>query len=248
MNASLTSVIRRIGDRFGVRITRSRHTIEAMRTRLLAGNPGLTVLDVGANVGAYGQMLRASGFAGPIVSLEPLPGPFAELSRRSEADPRWRCAQFAAGSVSGTADIHETSNVVSSSLLTPLKAASQVSSGITGTKTSVVQVTRLDDLRGRFWTASDRCWLKLDVQGFEIEALKGAAATLGQTDVIEVELSLAPLYEGQSLMPAVLTRLYDAGFRLVWLERTLTHPTTNHLLEVDGLLVRAGAPVHSNSG
>lgn len=44
------------------------------------------VVDVGANAGQYGELLRASGFRGRLISLEPVGEAFEQLLRRARAD------------------------------------------------------------------------------------------------------------------------------------------------------------------
>jgi hypothetical protein len=43
----------------------------------------------------------------------------------------------------------------------------------------------------------DHVFLKIDVQGHEIDVLTGASATLGKADVVLLELSFAPEYQGK---------------------------------------------------
>jgi hypothetical protein len=56
--------------------------------------------------------------------------------------------------------------------------------------------------------------LKIDVQGFELEVLKGATDLLPQIDSIYVEASFVELYEGQALHEEIAQFLTAAGFRL----------------------------------
>jgi FkbM family methyltransferase len=61
-----------------------------------------TVLDVGANEGQFGAMLREMGFAGDIHSFEPIKETFALLQARAAGDARWHCHNIALGRSPGT--------------------------------------------------------------------------------------------------------------------------------------------------
>ena len=55
------------------------------------------VFDVGANTGQYGKGLRRFGYAGRIVSFEPVSDTFAKLHKSAETDPDWHVYNFALG-------------------------------------------------------------------------------------------------------------------------------------------------------
>jgi FkbM family methyltransferase len=74
---------------------------------------------------------------------------------------------------------------------------------------TVLPMRRLDDLD---LGLSSPLLLKMDVQGFELEVLKGAAQTLKRTEVILSEISLIPYNEGAPLMHEVVAYLADRGF------------------------------------
>src|SRR5437762_2514802 len=112
----LYELVRRLGRRAGIEIARYR-PFAARRMELLRANRIATVIDVGANTGGYGSELRAFGYAGQIMSLEPLASAFAELSRRAQPDPNWKCLNIAAGERNADTTINVASESGSSSLL-----------------------------------------------------------------------------------------------------------------------------------
>jgi FkbM family methyltransferase len=66
--------------------------------------------------------------------------------------------------------------------------------------------------------------LKLDLQGFELEALKGAGRKLYYIRLITVEVEFVELYEGQPLFSQIESFLRNHRFRLFNLYELWTHP------------------------
>ena len=89
----------------------------AAREELLCTRGVSVVLDVGANSGQYGAMLRALGFTGRLVSLEPVADAYAELERRAGADGAWDAVRVAASDVDGEITLNVTGDSRSSSVL-----------------------------------------------------------------------------------------------------------------------------------
>jgi hypothetical protein len=58
-------------------------------------------------------------------------------------------------------------------------------------------------------------FLNMDLQGYELECLKGAEPILGSFDWIYTEFFEDPLYEGSALMPELTAWLQARGFGLV---------------------------------
>ncbi len=86
-------------------------------------NRGITtVLDVGANVGQFAELLRLMGYRGKIISFEPLRAAYQELAAKAAADGNWEAHNFALGMQCGHATINVSNYSVLSSLL-PLTAA-----------------------------------------------------------------------------------------------------------------------------
>jgi FkbM family methyltransferase len=72
-----------------------------------------------------------------------------------------------------------------------------------------VETRRLDDIQ----EVADPDYLKLDVQGAELDVLNGAATSLAQAVVVHTEVEFVPLYKGQPLFGDVDQRLREAGFQ-----------------------------------
>jgi FkbM family methyltransferase len=208
------------------------------RSRAIAESGATIVLDVGANRGQFASELRADGYDGRIVSFEPLAGVFQELRDAAAGDSLWDVHRFALGEEDGTATIHRAADPTCSSLLTLAAQHGARNPGWRPVGDEAIEVRRLDSLL-EVLPSDGALFLKLDVQGFELPALRGAEATMERVAGLEVELSLDATHAGQALLPQVATHLYERNFRIVWLERIFEDPSTRHLLQVDALFLRA---------
>lgn len=179
-----------------------------------------TVLDVGAHTGGYGALLRELGYAGEIVSFEPVAASFEVLSAR--LDPLWRAQRLALGRENGTLSLHVAHESNFTSFLTSDVAVDRIEE---------VEVRRLDEVAG-----GERIFLKTDTQGFDLEVIAGACGLLDRVVGLQVELSVTPLYEGAPSWLDALRELRSLGFAAT----SLTGVGRRDLgaIEFDCLLVR----------
>ncbi|MFL6062326.1 MAG: FkbM family methyltransferase [Marmoricola sp.] len=207
------------------------------RARMLAEHRIDLVIDVGAATGGYGVQLRKFGYAGDIVSFEPLDTAYAELGKVAAADGRWRTRQAALGSEAGESVINIASNSDSSSLLQMGSAHTEAepSVGIVGQQKVVVE--RLDDVIDEVASPQSRIYLKIDAQGFEREVLAGAEKTLARCQGLQLELSFISLYEGGMLIDDAIGLAYAAGFQMVGVEQGWA-AESGQMLQADGVFFR----------
>lgn len=222
--------------RRGLDITRNPFSTQLKRildTREIA-----SALDVGANIGQYGATLRSTGFSGSIVSCEPQSAAYELLSERAAKDADWTALNVAAGATPGTLDINISANSFSSSFLPTSKLHLDIAPASRTTGTETVAVTTVDAVMDEHGLDPARTLLKVDTQGFEDQVLDGATASLPTLAAVQLEMSLATIYEGQKLFGALLTRMTTAGFSLYALEPGYADPRTGQLLWCDGVFVR----------
>lgn len=209
----------------------------ARRQRLFAAHGVDLVLDVGAARGGFGTQLRDFGYAGRIVSFEPLGSAHADLCAHIARDPKWVAHHTALGAVAGEATINIASNSDSSSLLPMLDAHREAAPQVGYVDTETVPMARLDDLVGEAVASAAAPYLKVDTQGFEREVLAGAEATLERVVGLQLELSFVPLYDGGMTVDEAVAWAYGRGFHLVGIEQGYAAPT-GEILQVDGVFWR----------
>jgi FkbM family methyltransferase len=195
------------------------------------------VLDVGAARGGYGSELRRFGYAGRIVSFEPLADAFRSLSRQIADDPLWSAHNVALGAEPGTATINVASNSDSSSLLPMLDAHRAAAPSVTYVAGETIKVERLDDVCADVVGTAQSAFLKLDTQGFERAVLQGGPETVARCVGLQLELSFIPLYGGGMLADEAISWAYDQGFQLVGMEQGYAAPT-GQILQMDGVFMR----------
>jgi FkbM family methyltransferase len=199
------------------------------------------VFDAGANIGQTALDLREEGYRGRIVSLEPLSGPFAELSKRAAADGNWSAKRCAVGEHTGEATMNVSGESVYSSLL-PLDKA-----GFTGwidprsayVAQEKVPMVSVNDLMKEFAGPNDRVCLKLDVQGVELATLRGGLDSLPRIQLVQMELTFPKMYEGQPKYYEVLQFLDQAGFEPVGIIPISRDGRTERYYQADILLAHA---------
>jgi hypothetical protein len=113
----------------------------------------------------------------------------------------------------GDAEIHLSARYDSSSLLPISEAQNTLFPGTEEVGTALVRVAPLTE----FLTDDGMhkpALLKIDVQGFELQALGGCEPLLGRFDWIYVECSFVELYSGQALANDVIAWLQERGWAL----------------------------------
>lgn len=198
------------------------------------------VLDVGAHEGGYGRLLREIGYRGEIVSFEPASEPFSLLSVRSRQDGRWRAHRMALGDRSGSRILNVTRERNFSSFLAPGASARTWFPGATEVeREEAVAVVALDEVFHRLTdhVPDLRPFLKVDTQGFDVQVLHGAAESLEWIRGVQIELSMAPLYEGQPDFRQTLSEMEAFGFESVHLA-PVARDDHLRIIEVDCLMRR----------
>jgi len=223
-----------------VRLTRStlhRFGVEAVRYSpanfahlrlveiLLSGRVDV-VVDGGANDGKWAMQRRAEGFRGRIVSVEPQADSFRKLDAHAASDPNWSVVHAAIGSSDGEASLYVDPDPTSSSLF-----------GADGDPRMVerVRLLRLDTISADVVGPGDAVFVKLDLEGNELEALRGGEATLRQTVGLMVELGLRPP-TGAACIEAVIGELRAAGFVMVAFEPNM-RDTSGNVVLANGLFL-----------
>jgi FkbM family methyltransferase len=199
------------------------------------------VLDVGANNGHFGAEIREQGYKGRIVSFEPGSAVFGELSRRSAGDALWAIHRAGLGNEDGELEISIMESDVFSSFKTPSDYTSQKFGGAKVERREKVPVLRLDSfLHEHPHALTPNTYLKVDTQGFEIEVLEGAGDLLNRFCVIQMELPLRLLYEGQKSFSEMLEWMAERGFEIGMAKENGFDWQDCRLLELDVAFVRSG--------
>jgi FkbM family methyltransferase len=198
-----------------------------------------TILDVGANDGGYGKLLRQGGYNGSILSFEPLASAHAKLTYTSLNDGSWEIApRMAIGSSFGEVEINIAGNSKSSSILPMQSIHEIVSPQSRYVGTEKVPLNRLDGIVHPFIEQSKNLFLKIDTQGYELPVLEGAEVLLNRIRGIQLEMSLVPLYKEQILYKETINWLESKGFELWSVMPGFVDQTSGRMLQMDGVFFR----------
>ncbi|ROR92618.1 FkbM family methyltransferase [Nocardioides aurantiacus] len=204
------------------------------------------VLDVGANRGQFGRGLREGGYAGRLVSLEPAAAPRARLEELAATDPAWEVRPWALGDVEGEAVLHAVDEETE---LGSLRESSEFGRSwkdvMSRTREERVAVRRLDAAWDELAGDATRVLLKLDTQGFDLAAFRGAGRLVragGPVVAVLSEVACLPIYDGVPLMAEHLQEYAAAGWSLAGLYPVSFERASLRVIEHDAVLVRTPEP------
>lgn len=197
------------------------------------------LFDVGANFGQYAMHARDKGYKGKIVSFEPLPDAYEKILKNSNNDPLWtihkRCAL---GKEIGEMEINISQNSQSSSILSMNNIHSIAAPESIYIGKARTDVITLDSIFDSYRKNKEKTFLKIDVQGFESEVLKGLTLNLKNVFGVEIEMSVVPLYDNQELYNYFFSFFEQNGFALWSLVPVFLKDDTGELLQFDAVFVR----------
>lgn len=171
------------------------------------------VIDVGANRGQFSLACRFALPGVPVVAFEPIPNEADTFRKVHGARREVHLIESALGEINGAATLHLSKSADSSSLLPIGKKQTELFENTVEVGTITVPVHRLDDFAD-CWTGRRRQLLKLDVQGYELNVLRGATETLKSCAYVYAECSEVALYDGQALRTEVEAFLGSHGFNI----------------------------------
>jgi len=214
----------------------------ALIKHLLDTNNTDLLLDVGGFIGTYGVEAREMGYKGEIISFEPIKATFEKLKSKADKDNKWSCQNIGFGAKSEDLTINVAGNFASSSLLGMHQNQKDLAPDAVYQRTETIKIKRLDEvITPEMAQQYQSIYLKIDVQGYELNVLAGATALLPYIKVIQAEISFVPLYEQGPLYNEVISKLDELGFELFTILTELKDPKDGRLMQGEGIFIRKPA-------
>jgi FkbM family methyltransferase len=209
---------------------------EALVRNAAFGDRPLRVLDVGARGGphpvwhTYENQVEILGFEPDPGEYEALKGSVSEGDGSAESGPRHIYYPIALGLNKGRKTLYITGDPNNSSLLRPNRELMDRFHG--ASRTRIVSETEVETVDVDSFVEEEDIssidFIKLDVQGTELDVLQGATSVLSRSVLgLSVEVEFLPMYLGQPLFCSVDGFLKTLGFELFnlnvikWRRKTL---------------------------
>ncbi len=162
--------------------------------RFLRPNERVLLLDIGANVGNFTSEFLSIYSNSRAVCFEPVGSTYKQLAGRFANDPRVEAHRCAVSNFDGRGEMHVEKESTLCSLAEYTEDANVAYRAGTA-QLEQVECRRLDSFPYRKGT--ERLFVKIDVQGFEAEVIRGAMQTLADADAVLLECSFADEYKGK---------------------------------------------------
>ncbi len=200
-----------------------------------------SVIDVGANRGEWSALASKSFPGATFFLIEPQVEMEADLQAFCASHPGSKSLLAGAGSAPGELTLTIWQDMVGSSFL-PV-AGGEDSIGGRGQRR--VPVVTLDSLASSGALTLPQL-IKMDVQGFEMEVLKGAREILASCEVVIAETSLYRFENGQPLAHEIIAFMADCDFFIYDFAGFLRRPLDGALGQMDICFVNKQSPLRAS--
>lgn len=170
-----------------------------------------TVLDIGANVGEFTAIFAELFPEATIYAFEPLPDCYAALEKVASRYNKVRPLNVAVGAEESVCTMYKSSWAPASSIRKmddlhkenyPHSAKSEPIEVSVRSLDRIFDHTRLEE----------GILVKIDVQGFEDEVIRGGLNVLKKASIIVIESSFKRLYHEEPMFNGIYSLLYPLGF------------------------------------
>lgn len=227
-------ILRPFGLRLSCRL--GKDAIEDMK-RLLSKVEVKHIMDGGAHRGDFSLSMLSAFPDATIYAFEPQSTSWNLLVKTASRNSRIKPFQYALGADSGSAKFYINQSTLTSSLLPSshlgLKYFKEFNQPH-GSET--VRIVRLSDfLEKEAITHIDI--LKLDLQGYEIQALRGLSGRIDSVKLIYTEVLFVDIYENGCLFENLCDYLKQRRFNFYQLYNLVSSPLDGRLLFGDAIFI-----------
>lgn len=185
--------------------------------------PGMTVLDIGANIGYYAIMeSQLVGERGKVIAVEPSPNNISLLTRNLQLN-RCENVEVFQAAISDTNDEREFFMAHSSNLNTFHNTGSGAHD-LTGETITVTTMTVVDMMKN----SGTPDLIRMDVEGHEVEVINGMLSAIQRNELAPMIIFETHItrYGKNHDMEAALRGLFHCGYRVQYLASNAESGTT----------------------
>ena len=193
------------------------------------------IVDVGASDGIWTRECLGIFPQSRYFLVDPLPANLPALTALQEQHPAVHVWNGALGSTPGVRDL----------LVHGDQSSFMPSDSFAAGSAQPVEVRTLDSFLGSdLLSAPD--FIKLDVQGYELEVLRGASLCLKTAQLLLLEVSYRRIYENLPLAHEVIAFAGNEGFRIYDVCTYAARPIDGELTQSDILFAREDSPLFAD--
>lgn len=197
-----------------------------------------TVIDIGANVGEFTAIFAELFPDAQIYAFEPLPDCFEQLAKiAKQYQGRVKAFNIALGTQEGSFEFHRSAWAPASSFREMSDLHKKNYPHSAGSETVKVDVKTLDKVFENI-DLKKNIFIKMDVQGFEDEVIKGGLEVIKKAKVLVIECSLQNTYEGEPMFDGIYNLVHSIGFEYAGSLKQSIRKDDQSFLQADCVFIR----------